>query len=147
MRDYKLLGLVLSATLFSIGHHIDHIIRGNHVGWPLIPQATPFTYSLVVYPFIALGLYLYLTNRVGPGYWAILTASGFAFVGVLHFGPFAVEPPADIIGPYNSRVAGWGALWWLIVFLIILAATAIYASYLWAWQRRRSEASGEAGRA
>jgi hypothetical protein len=142
MRNDKLLRLVLLATLFGIGHHVDHIIRGNHVGWPLIPQITPFTYSLIVYPFIALGLYLYLKNSVGAGYWALLTAAGLIFVGLLHFGPFAVEPPADIIGPYKSRVVGWLALCWLIMFLLILAGTAVYGGYLWVRQRQRSSASG-----
>jgi hypothetical protein len=47
-------------TPFFLGvlHHIDHIVRGNHVGWPLIAEVTPFTYSLAVYPLGFIGLYL-----------------------------------------------------------------------------------------
>ncbi len=46
--------LVMAAsTLLGIGHHIDHIIRGNHVGWPITSHVNPFTYSLAIYPLIA----------------------------------------------------------------------------------------------
>jgi hypothetical protein len=57
MPHRTLFKLALLATVFGIGHHIDHVIRGNHVGWPLIEEPTPFTYSLGFYPFIASGLY------------------------------------------------------------------------------------------
>jgi hypothetical protein len=29
-----LYGLIFLAMFMSVGHHIDHVIRGNHVGWP-----------------------------------------------------------------------------------------------------------------
>jgi hypothetical protein len=127
----RLITLVLLTTLFSVGHHVDHAIRGNHVGWPLIPEITPFTYSLGFYPAIALGLYLYLHGRTAPGFWAILAGCGFFFVGLLHFGPLALEPPADILGPYRSTAAGYAALGWLIAFLILLGASSLYAFRLW----------------
>jgi len=69
-------GLIFVAMFMSFGHHIDHVIRGNHVGWLLTEHVTPFTYSLGVYPLIFLGLYLYASGRVGPGYWAIVSGSG-----------------------------------------------------------------------
>ena len=87
-----LYGLIFLAMFMSLGHHFDHVIRGNHVGWPLTKHATPFTYSLVVYPLIFLGLYLYASGKVGPGYWAILSGSGALFVAAIHFGPASVEP-------------------------------------------------------
>jgi hypothetical protein len=133
--DRKLLGLAVITTIFSIGHHVDHIVRGNHVGWPLIAQVTPFTLSLGFYPVIAIGFYLYARGRVGPGFWAILSLVGVLFVGLLHFGPWAVEPPRDILSPYRSAVAGWFALGWLVVFLILLLVTTIYSARL--WLRRR----------
>lgn len=43
--DRRLYGLIVLSTVFGIGHHIDHIIRGNHVGWPLIPEVK-FVYSV-----------------------------------------------------------------------------------------------------
>ena len=133
----RLIRLALLATIFGIGHHVDHMIRGNHVGWPVVPELTPFTYSLAFYPVIAYGLYLYLRGRTAPGFWALLSAAGFFVVGLLHFGPFAVEPVADIIGPYSSKLAGYAAVGWLVTFLALLAATSVYAYHVWRYDRRR----------
>lgn len=107
MRERTIYGLIALATLMSLGHHLDHIIRGNHVGWPLQPEPTPFTYSLGVYPLILLGLVLYRRGIVGPGYWALLSGGGAVFLSVIHFGPTAVEPPHDIIHLYEPRIVGW----------------------------------------
>jgi hypothetical protein len=79
---------------------------------------TPFTYSLVIYPFIVLGLYLYASGRVGPGYLAILSGSGTIFLIAIHFGPTAVEPPADIIDKYEPRIVGWPVFGWLVLLLL-----------------------------
>ena len=40
------------AISFFIGvcHHIDHVLRYDHSGWPFRPEVTPFTYSFLVYP-------------------------------------------------------------------------------------------------
>jgi hypothetical protein len=35
-------------------HHIDHILRYDHSGWPFRPDVTPFTFSLLVYPIVGL---------------------------------------------------------------------------------------------
>jgi hypothetical protein len=56
------------AAAMSLGHHLDHLIRGNAVGWPLTDQVNAFTASLVVYPIIATGLLLYHAGRVGPDF-------------------------------------------------------------------------------
>lgn len=84
-----------------------------------------------MYPLILLGVALTRRSRVGPGYWALLTGAGLLFVGLVHFGPLAVEPPADILSPYRSPVAGWLALGWLLLFLMVPGATALYATVLW----------------
>jgi hypothetical protein len=119
-----------------LGHHVDHVIRGNHVGWPLTAEVTPFTYSLGVYPLILLGLYLYRSGKVGPGYWVLLSGPGALFVAAIHFGPAAVESPADIINLYEPRIVGWLAFGWLVVFVAVLAATSLYEGYSWFRQRR-----------
>lgn len=139
----RLITLALLTTVFGFGHHVDHVIRGNHVGWPLNSEVTPFTYSLGFYPFIALGFYLYLRGRTVPGFWAILTGVGFFFVGLAHFGPFAVEPAADIVGPYKSALAGYAALVWLVVFLVFLASTSLYAGRLWRQQTSQKRSADE----
>lgn len=136
MRSKVSYGLIFLAMLMSLGHHIDHVIRGNHIGWPLTAHPTPFTYSLGVYPLILLGLWLYRSKRVGPGYWMLLSGAGALFVGAIHFGPTAVEPPSDIIGHYEPRIIGWLAFAWLVSFAAVLAANALYEGYAWFRPRR-----------
>lgn len=97
-------------TPFFLGffHHIDHIVRGNHVGWPLVPEVTPFTYSLAVYPLGFLGLYLtFFTEMDETKYW--LGFFGFTSILVTYTHTF-IEPPADIISPHASPVLGYLAL-------------------------------------
>ncbi len=132
-----LYGLIFLAMFMSLGHHIDHVIRGNHVGWPLTAELNAFTYSLGIYPLILLGLYLYASGRVGPGFWALLSGSGALFVAWIHFGPVAVEPPADIINLYEVRIVGWMAFLWLVVFVLVLVGTCLYEVRSWFAQRKK----------
>jgi hypothetical protein len=62
------------ALVMSLGHHLDHLIRGNAVGWPVTEEVNAFTASLVVYPIIATGLLAYRAGRVGPGFWALVSS-------------------------------------------------------------------------
>lgn len=129
--DLRLVQLIGVATVFGIGHHLDHIIRGNHVGWPLIPELTPFTYTLAIYPLIAIGLYLTVTERVGAGYWSVLLAVIFVAVTTTHFGPWAAEPPGDIVGPYERPAVGYVALAWLFGLVGSLGVATLYAIRCW----------------
>ena len=125
------------ATMLGALPHAAHTIRGNHVGWPVTGELTPFTWSLGFYPVILLGALLARRGAVGPGCWAPLPAVGFLFVGLTHFGPAAAEPPADILGAYRSPLAGRFALGWLIAFLAALLATAVYSARRWRRGRSR----------
>ncbi len=140
-----LYGLIFLAMFFSLGHHIDHIIRGNHVGWPLTAEVNAFTYSLGIYPLIILGLFLYRSNRVGSGFWALLSGSGAIFLAAIHFGPAAVEPPAEIINLYEPRIVGWLAFLWLVVFVAVLVGTCLYEIRSWVRQRKAREAGPRGG--
>ena len=136
-----LYALIFLAMFMSLGHHIDHIIRGNNVGWPLTAEVNAFTYSLGIYPLILLGLYLYASGRVGRGFWAILSGSGALFVAAIHFGPAAVEPPAEIINLYEPRIIGWLAFLWLVVFVGVLVVTCLYELRSWFAQRKARSTS------
>ncbi|ELY42980.1 hypothetical protein [Natronorubrum tibetense] len=142
--DTRLYALITLATVFGIGHHLDHIVRGNHVGWPLIPEVTVFTYTLAVYPLIAVGLYLTLTERVGAGYWAVLLGTLCLVVTVVHFGPWAIEPPRDVLGPYENVFVGYAAIAWLLGFVGTLLVATVYAVYRWRWTRRVASERGTA---
>jgi hypothetical protein len=129
--DRRLVGLILLAVVMAAGHHIDHLIRGNAVGWPVTPEVNAFTASLVIYPLIVGGLLLYRIGVVGPGFWTFLSSGGAIFLTAIHFGPFAVEPPAAILDHYDSPVVGWMALLWLIGLVGVLVASSVYEVRLW----------------
>jgi hypothetical protein len=125
---YLLTGI---AVAFSVGHHIDHLIRGNAVGWPVSGEVNAFTMSLGIYPLLATGMLLYRARRVGPGFWALMSSGGAAFVGLLHFGPLAVEPPRLVHGGHDSVIAGWLAFGWLVAFIGVLIVTSIVETRAW----------------
>lgn len=129
--DPKLLGLTALAVILAAGHHVDHAVRGNHVGWPLTDEVNAFTASLGIYPAIAIGLVLYLSGRVGPGFWAFLSGGGAAFLAFVHFGPQAIEPPGDIIDVHASPVVGWLAFGWLLALVVVLVVTFAYELRRW----------------
>ena len=136
MNDRRAYALISLAVVLSLGHHLDHAIRGNHVGWPLSAEVTPFTYSFGIYPFILFGLVLSRTRKAGAGYWAWLYGLGIAFITATHFVPNAVEPPRDIIDLYQPPVLGWLAFGELLVFLAVLVVAFLYEVHLWRRSRQ-----------
>jgi hypothetical protein len=141
MHSRTLYHITYLAAAMSFGHHIDHVIRGNAVGWPLTAEVNAFTMSLAIYPIIATGLLLYRSERVGPGFWALVSGGGAAFVSAVHFGPLAVEPPDHILRMYQPPIVGWLAFGWLVVFVAVLAVTSLYEARLWFGQRRGQRAA------
>lgn len=135
MRTRRARLLICVAVVLSLGHHADHVIRGNHIGWPLTEQATPFTYSLIVYPLVLLGLFLSRAGRAGAGYWLLLSGPGAVFLAVVHFGPVAVEPPDDIIGEYSSPLLGWLAFGWLLALISVLVVLFVQEALVWRHDR------------
>lgn len=134
MRHRVIYGLTAHAAVFSLGHHVDHIMRGNHVGWPVTGDVNAFTFSLGIYPILMLALALYRSGRIGPGTWALISGSGALFVSAIHFGPMAIEPPADIIGLYPAPI-GWFWFAWLLAFVGILVVTCAVETRLWLGRR------------
>jgi hypothetical protein len=123
--------LVVAATLLGAAHHIDHVVRGNHVGWPLTAHVNPFTYSLSIYPLLAASLYLTVTDRVDTGYWAGFLAFSTAMLAYFHVSPWAVEPPEDVMDPYANPLAGYLAFGILLALIASVALGSAYAAALW----------------
>ena len=123
------------ATLLGLAHHLDHVIRGNHVGWPLTPEVNPFTYSLVIYPLVVLGFTLSLTGRAGARYWTVVTTLGAGMLAFFHLSPWAVEPPGDVILPYANPVFGYAAFAILLALILVVAGGALYSFRLWKRER------------
>ncbi len=79
--------LLLAAT-FALLHHVDHVLRVDHSGWPFLPEVTPFTFSLVIYPiFLSV-----LLARSKPWYRVLGTSVLFLFSVFAHS---FLETPMD----------------------------------------------------
>ena len=124
-----LLGLATAATVFSLLHHADHVMRGSHSGWPFEPEVTPFTFSLVIYALILPGIYLTARGRSIAGYHLFVAAGGLAMLGFVHFVPLEgfEAPIADIYAAYGSPAAGALALAILAGLLTSVALLALVA--------------------
>ena len=82
------LKLLLLALVLAVVHHADLVLRVDHSGWPFLPRASPFTYSLAVYPvFLVL-----LLARDKPWVRVVGTALLFLFATLAHL---TVEPLRD----------------------------------------------------
>lgn len=122
---------VLIPTLLGAAHHIDHIIRGNHVGWPVSPHVNPFTYSLAIYPLLAIGIVLTVAGYAGYRYWTGFFALSAAVLAYFHISPWAIEPPQDVIWPYANPVAGYLAFAVLLALIASVVVGSMYAAVLW----------------
>lgn len=94
----RLLGLT---TVVGILHHIDHVLRVDHSGWPFIATVSPFTLSLLVYPII-ISLFL-LHSKPWYRFWAIL----IIFLAV-QAGHTFLEPPTHL---YHTWTYGSNLPW------------------------------------
>ena len=119
------------ATLLGLAHHVDHIVRGNHVGWPITPTVNPFTYSLAIYPLVVLGFVLSLTGRAGSRYWTAVMTFGGGMLVFFHLSPWAIEPPADVVLPYANPLFGYVAFAVLLALIAVVFVGAGYSLVLW----------------
>ncbi len=114
-----------AAVVFGLMHHADHVIRGNHSGWPFEAEVTPFTFSLLIYALILPGIYLTARGRSVPGYHLFVAFVGLALLGFVHFVPTGnyEAPIRDIYTVYESPLAGMLALG--VLAGLILSVTAL----------------------
>ena len=127
-----LLVAAASTTIFGIMHHVDHVVRGNHSGWPFQEEVTPFTFSLLIYALVLPGLYLTAKGRLMARYWLFTAIVGLTLVVWIHFVPTGVyeAPVEDIYGVYGSPLVGLLALdvlAGLVINIVVLAIVAIQA--------------------
>ena len=124
-----LLGLAVAATIFSVLHHADHVLRGSHSGWPFEAEVTPFTFSLIIYALILPGIYLTARGRSIAGYHLFVASGGLVLLGFVHFVPVGGHeaPIADIYAAYASPASGLLALAILAGLLTSVALLALVA--------------------
>ena len=122
-----LLVLAGCTTVFGFMHHVDHVVRGNHSGWPFEQAITPFTFSLLIYALLLPGLYLTAKGRLMPRYWLFTAVVGLALVVWVHFVPTGdyEAPIDDIYAVYGNPLAGLFALVVLVGLVTSLAILAI----------------------
>lgn len=121
---------LLAAGLVSAIHHVDHILRVDHSGWPFIAQTTTFTYSLVVYPIIFLVLMLrgWPMLRAAIAFFLALAptlAHTFVETPYKQFCTWAYEPQINLLGvssPALGLLAGA-----ITILLSVLALVAFVA--------------------
>jgi hypothetical protein len=80
--------LLLLAASVALLHHVDHVLRVDHSGWPFTPEVSPFTFSLIIYP-IFLSVFFFRSRR-----WYRVTGAAVLFL----FSVFAhafLETPMD----------------------------------------------------
>jgi fluoride ion exporter CrcB/FEX len=134
--DKKLAALVAAIIVLSMGHDIDHAIRGDF-HFQLSGKAIPVIAAVVAkYAIFGFGLYLYFRGKVGPLFWAILAGIGVVLGTLAHFSPFSDQTPRAIYRAYEMPAAGMVAVTVLALLMLALIATAVYSQYPWA---RRSK--------
>jgi len=79
-------------------HHVDHVLRADHSGWPFTGEVTPFTFSLLAYPVVLAVLAL----RSRPLFGAVVLALMLAFTQFSHV---FTETPADQYGTWAENAS------------------------------------------
>jgi hypothetical protein len=118
-------------TAFGVLHHVDHVGRGNHSGWPFEEAVKPFTFSLLIYALLLPGIFMNLRGLVAAGWWLFVALVGVVLVFSVHFlGPEREAPVRDIYAVYGNPL--WGllalvVLTGLLFALVVLSVTAFRA--------------------
>ena len=120
-----ILGCVV--TVLALLHHVDHVVRGNHSGWPFEEAVTPFTFSLLIYALLLPGIYLNLRGRVAAGWWLFVALVGLLLVFSVHFvGADREVPIRDIYAVYGNPV--WGVIALVVLYGLVLGLVALVAT-------------------
>jgi hypothetical protein len=119
-----LLALGCVVTVLAALHHVDHVVRANHSGWPFQEAVTPFTFSLLIYALLLPGIYMNLRGRVAARWWLFVALVGLALVFSVHFvGAEREAPVRDIYAVYDSPV--WGVLALVVLYGLVLGLVAL----------------------
>ena len=121
MRDKILIALVAVAGVLSLGHFVDHFVRGD-VPWPLTAEAIPF---ILVMPIV-----YFFTVKYLPDWWVfslkgftvllmVCTAVGLSWAG-RRYRRLASEDPQTTDTPGKGDVYALGGLTLLIAAVVAL---------------------------
>jgi hypothetical protein len=119
----------LWTTVLGLLHHADHVLRVNHSGWPFLAEVTPFTYSLAVYPLIAMLLLARRRRRGRAGLAGLL----FLFPTVSHvtletpvtqYRTWAYRPEVNMLEVHSPAMGA------LAVTISVLLSAAAFMTFL-----------------
>jgi hypothetical protein len=135
----SLLVLGVGVTVLGVLHHVDHVVRGNHSGWPFQEEVTPFTFSLLIYALLLPGIYMNLRGRVAAGWWLFVSLVALALVFSAHFvGADREAPIRDIYAVYDNPV--WGVLALVVLYGLVLGLVAVVVTAVRTIPARRARA-------
>ncbi|TKB74716.1 MAG: hypothetical protein E8D45_08345 [Nitrospira sp.] len=131
-----LVGLIGAIFVLNALHTVDHVLRGDF-HWPLDAQSIVFVaITVTINVVLGVGLWLSGKGRLGWRFWAVTGAIGLAFGWFSHFSPFTDQPPMRIYGAYQSATAGGLAVALLVLLMLTVLATTVYAGFRWSGARR-----------
>jgi hypothetical protein len=131
-----LIGLIGAVFALNLLHTADHVARGD-LHWPLDAQSIAFVaITLTINVVLGAGLWFFARSRLGWRYWSLTGAVGLVFGWFSHFSPFTDQPPMRIYGAYQSGLAGGLAVALLVLLMLAVLATTVYAGYRWRGDRR-----------
>lgn len=124
--------LVLVTLTLALLHHLDHVLRVDHSGWPFRPEVTPFTYSLLVYVMIAAILLARGWPRLRIGLSAVLAlfptlAHTMLETPASQYVTWAARPEINWLG-ISSPVVGGAAV--LLTVLLSISAAAVLMAFI-----------------
>lgn len=113
-----------AAVILSAMHHVDHVIRGNHSGWPFQTEVAIFTFSLLIYALILPGIHLTARGYKIASYHLFVALGVLALLGSVHFVPAGGHetPIRDIYLIYGNPLAG---LFTLVVLAALIVSVAL----------------------
>lgn len=126
----------LWTTVLGLLHHADHVLRVNHSEWPFLAEVTPFTYSLAVYPLIAMLLWARGWHRLRAGLAGLL----FVFPTVSHvtletpltqYRTWAYRPEVNMLGVSSPTMGA------VAVTITLLLSAAAFMTALGFWREAR----------
>jgi hypothetical protein len=136
----------LVTTALGLLHHVDHVLRVNHSGWPFTADVNAFTYSLAVYPLIAVLLWARGKER----FRVVLAFLLFLFPTLSHvlietpvtqYRTWALRPDVNMLG-VSSPVLGVAA----VVITVSLSAAALVTFVAFLREARQSPSTEQATR-
>jgi hypothetical protein len=126
--------LLLTAFVLAIIHHVDHVLRADHSGWPFRAEVTPFTFSLLIHPIFITAL---LIASLKVRFALVLLLFSFAQVAHMvletphdqyHTWAAGVSDFADTAGQPNMLHVSSPTLGYFAVVVSVLLSTFLFAT-------------------